>query len=98
MEEIGHYLTNGLPQDRPLDQARARRLMRDATPYQLIAQQLYKMCKDGILQKCVSDDEFIVILEEAHSGIARGHFATDTAARKILQVGLWWPMMFGNAT
>ena len=41
-EEICHYLTNGLPTDTAIDMAKARRLIRDAAPYQLIAGQLYK--------------------------------------------------------
>ena len=41
-EEICHYLANGLPTDTPIDTAEARRLIRDAAPYQLIAGQLYK--------------------------------------------------------
>ena len=36
-EEICHYLTNGSPTDTPTDMSKARRLIRDAAPYQLIA-------------------------------------------------------------
>ena len=79
-KEICHYLTNGLHTNRPLDMARARRLIRDAAPYQLIAGQLYKQGKDGIIRKCIREDEFILFLDEAHSGIAGGHFATKTIA------------------
>ena len=41
-EEICYYLTNGLPTDTPLDIAKARKLIRNVAPYQLIAGQLYK--------------------------------------------------------
>ena len=54
-KEICHYLTNGLPTDRPLDMARARRLIRDAAPYQFIVGQLYKQGKDGIIRRCMSE-------------------------------------------
>ena len=66
--EICHYLTNGLPTDTPMDMPKARRLIRDAAPYQLIARKLYKQGKDGVMQRCVREDEFILILDEAHSG------------------------------
>ena len=36
-KDICHYLTNGLPIDKPLDLVKVRRLIRDTTPYQLIA-------------------------------------------------------------
>ena len=89
-EEICHYLTNELPTDRALDMVKARRLIRDAAPYQLIVGQLYKQGKDGVICRCVREDEFIVILDEAHSRIMGGHFVTETTTRKELQVGLWW--------
>lgn len=55
-EEVGHYLANGLPRDKPLNVCRAQTLIKDASPYQLIARKLYKMCKDGILNQCVRED------------------------------------------
>ena len=59
VEEICHYLTNGLPTDTPVDMAKARRLIRDTAPYQLIAGQLYKEGKDGVMHRCIREDEFI---------------------------------------
>ena len=48
-EQICHYLTNGLPTNRLLDVTSVIRLIRDSTPYQLIARQLYKHGKDKIV-------------------------------------------------
>ena len=50
-EEICHYLTNGLPTDTPVDMAKARRLIRDVAPYQLIVGQLYNQEKDGVMDR-----------------------------------------------
>ena len=83
-EEICHYLTNGLPTDTPVDMAKVRRLITDVAPYQLIAGQFYKQGKDGVMRKCIREDEFILILDEAHTGIAGGHFAVETTTRKVL--------------
>ena len=80
VEEICHYQTNGLPTDTPVDMAKIRRLIRDAAPYQLIAGQLYKQGKDGVMHRCIREDEFILILDEAHSGIVGGHFTAETTA------------------
>lgn len=60
VKKICHYLTNGPPTNRPLDVARARRLIRDTVPYQFIAIQLYKQGKDGIKCRCVKEDELII--------------------------------------
>ena len=87
-KEICHYITNGLPTDAPIDMGKSRRLIRDAAPYQLNVGQLYKQGKDGVLRRCVREDEFILILDEAHSRIAGGHFVAETTACKVLQAGL----------
>ena len=50
-EESYHYMTNRLTINKPLDMARARRLIRDVAPYQFIIRQLYKQEKDGIICK-----------------------------------------------
>ena len=80
VEEICHYLTNELPTDRPLDMARATRLISDASPYQLIARQLYKQGKDGIICRCIIENEFVFILNEAHLRIVGGHLASKITA------------------
>ena len=79
-EEICHYLSNGLPIDTRVNIAKGRRLIRDAAPYQLIAGQLYKQGKDGVMRRCIREDELILILDKAHSRIAGGHFTVETIA------------------
>ena len=46
-----------------------------ATEFSLIARQLYKMGPDEILRRFVMEEERPLILEEAHEGIKRGHYA-----------------------
>lgn len=57
---------------------------------------MHEIGKDGIARRCVPKDEFLTILEEAHSGIARGHFSIETTTRKVLQAGPWWLTLFGD--
>ena len=38
------------------------------------------------------------MLEEAHGGIARGHYGGSKTARKILIDGLWWSTVHVDAT
>ena len=63
---ICHYLANGLPIGIPLNKARVRRLILSVVLYQLIASQLYKTRKDGIVRRCVREDEFLTILGATH--------------------------------
>ena len=62
-----------------------------AANFNLIAGQLYNMGPDEILRRCVLEHEKPLILAEAHSGAAGGHYAGKDIAQKILTAGLWWP-------
>ena len=37
-------------------------------------------------------------MEEAHAGIARGHYGRCDTTRKVLHAGLWWPTLHNDAT
>jgi hypothetical protein len=52
-----------------------KKLVVHTVDFSLIAGQLYKMGPDEILRRCVMEAERSLILEEAHEGIARGHYA-----------------------
>ncbi|MCO5578442.1 hypothetical protein L7F22_032284 [Adiantum nelumboides] len=42
---------------------------------------------DDQLRMCTTEEEYVPILEQAHSGQARGHFSTDKTAKAILFAG-----------
>ena len=65
--------------------------------FTLIAGQLYKLGLDEILHKYVLEHERRIILEEAHVGVARGHYAGKATMQKILIVGLWWSIVHRDA-
>ena len=70
-----------------------KKLVVRASEFTLIAGKLYKMGPDEILRRCVLEHEKPLILAEAHSGAARGHYAGKDTAQKILTTGLWWPVI-----
>ena len=41
--------------------------------------------------------EHLMILEEAHEGIAGGHYAGKETSQKVVGVGLWWPTLHRDA-
>ena len=57
--------------------------------FTLIAGQLYKMRPDEILRRCVLEHEKPLILAEAHSRVAGGHYSGKSTAQNILTAGLW---------
>jgi hypothetical protein len=54
-----------------------------ATDYQLIAWNVYKLGKDGILRWCVLKHERFFILEEVHDGIVGGNYIGKSTTHKI---------------
>ena len=71
-----------------MSKAEARKLIRLAGPYQLIVGKLYIRGKDDVIRRCALPHEIDDILFQAHDGIARGHFASELTARKVLRAGL----------
>ena len=57
-----------------LSTSQKKQLVVKAYDFQLIAGHLYKMGPDEILRRCVLPNEQEHIMEEAHVGIARGHY------------------------
>ncbi|MCO5567507.1 hypothetical protein L7F22_021201 [Adiantum nelumboides] len=63
----------------------------------LIKDNLYKRGKDGQLRMCATEEKYILILQQAHSGQTGGHFSTEKMAKSILYAGIWWPTLFMDA-
>jgi hypothetical protein len=59
-----------------------------ANNYQLIVGHLYKMGIDNILRRYILDHEQLIILVEAHEGIAGGNYAGKYTTQKVLRAGL----------
>ncbi|MCO5556414.1 hypothetical protein L7F22_009963 [Adiantum nelumboides] len=43
---------------------------------------------------CTTEEKYVPILEQAHSGQAGGHFSVDKTAKAILVAGICWPTLF----
>lgn len=53
----------------------------------------YKMRMDEALPRYVLDFERQSIILEANGGVSGGHYARKSIAQKIVQAGLWWPIV-----
>lgn len=58
---------------------------------------LYKRGVDGLLRRCVPEDEQEKVLWHCHDSSYGGHFSGDRTAAKVLQSGLFWPTLFKDA-
>ncbi|GKB50452.1 reverse transcriptase domain-containing protein [Tanacetum coccineum] len=52
---------------------------------------LFKQCADRIIRRRVAEDEAAQILWQHHSGPSGGHHGIATNARKVFEVGFYWP-------
>ncbi|GKU88967.1 hypothetical protein SLEP1_g3172 [Rubroshorea leprosula] len=58
---------------------------------------LYKICGDGMIQRCVPQEKVDAILTFCHDKEAGGHFSASKTASKVLQCGFYWPSLFKDA-
>ncbi|XP_052113796.1 uncharacterized protein LOC127744942 [Arachis duranensis] len=58
---------------------------------------LFKRCPDGMIRRCVSEDEMKNILWHCHNSSYGGHFGAERTAAKVLQSGFYWPSIFKDA-
>ncbi|GKB54843.1 reverse transcriptase domain-containing protein [Tanacetum coccineum] len=58
---------------------------------------LFKQCADKIIRRCIVRDEAVQILRQCHSGPSGGHHGIATTARKVFEVGFYWPHIFRDA-
>ena len=80
-----------------MSKTRQRYLQKQATKFCLISNQLYYHGKEEQLQICVIENEYLGVLEHAHSSILGGHFSTSVMAKTIMRAGLWWPTLMQDA-
>ena len=94
--DIVYYLKNLSCLDHLVDHKR-RALRLKAMKYFLTEDGLGWKNPNGVILRCVNQDEAKKILKELHSGYCGGHFAARTTAHKILRAGYYWPTLFSNA-
>jgi len=56
-----------------------------------------KSDKEGILQKCITQEEGVKLLLEIHSGSYGNHMTSRNLIGKTFQAGFYWPMAIADA-
>ena len=56
-----------------------------------------KSAKEGILQKCITQENRVKLLLEIHSGSYGNHAASRTLVSIAFRVGFYWPTDISNA-
>nr|GEY58535.1 reverse transcriptase domain-containing protein [Tanacetum cinerariifolium] len=58
---------------------------------------LFRICADQIIRRCVHGQEAIDILKACHEGPTGGHHGANLTAKKVFDVGFFWPTIYRDA-
>ncbi|GJR45086.1 reverse transcriptase domain-containing protein [Tanacetum coccineum] len=58
---------------------------------------LFKICSDQVIRRCVHGIEALDILEACHNGPTGGHHGANLTAKKVFDVGFFWPTIYKDA-
>jgi hypothetical protein len=94
MSSIRAYLDNQLPSD---DNAKVERITPKSQMYHLIDEVLYRHSANGMMKKCISREEGIEVLEDAHEDVCRSHSLWHSIIGKAFRHGFYWPTMKNDA-
>jgi hypothetical protein len=73
-----------------------RTVRRMAFKYVLMDNDLYCRTVDGILLKCLNEDQSRVSMGEVHEGICGTHQSAHKMKWLLRRVGFYWPMMIND--
>ncbi|GKB94218.1 reverse transcriptase domain-containing protein [Tanacetum coccineum] len=58
---------------------------------------LFKVCSDDMIRRCISGPETRTILDQCHHGPIVRHYGPNTTAKKVLDLGFYWPFIIKEA-
>jgi len=94
--DVANYLVTGIiPYE--LSSNQRKKLKRDSLDYYWDEPYLFKICTDGVIRRCVPEEEQLSILEACHSSPYGGHHGGVRTASKVLSCGFYWPSLFKDA-
>ena len=78
------YLKNS---GKPEDKSQARKLRIKAARYTLLDEGLNKKSFSGPLLRCITKEEYEVVLKSIHSGVCGNHSGSQSLAHKAMTAG-----------
>ncbi|GKA81576.1 reverse transcriptase domain-containing protein [Tanacetum coccineum] len=58
---------------------------------------LFKICVDQVIRRSVAGQEAVNILIACHSGPTKGHYDANYTAKKVFNLGFYWPTIYRDA-
>jgi hypothetical protein len=72
------------------DTVEARRIIQQSKAFVVVQGKLYKKSITGILQRCVTPQEWQEISKDIHAGVCGHHASSRAITAKALRVGFYW--------
>ena len=94
ISEIQDYLKENIL---PEDHVTAERIVRSAKRYTVVEGDLYRRGTNGILIRCITQEEGRELLAEIHGGECGSHSASRTLVGKAIRHGFYWPTSLQDA-
>nr|GEV61615.1 reverse transcriptase domain-containing protein [Tanacetum cinerariifolium] len=58
---------------------------------------LFKISANQVIRRCVFGQKAVEILKACHSGPTEGHYGLNYTARKVFDLGFYWPTIYRDA-
>jgi hypothetical protein len=94
ISEIRDYLKENIL---PEDHVTAERIVRLAKRYTVVEGDLYRRGANGILMRCITQEEGRELLTEIHGGECGSHSTSRTLVGKAFRHGFYWPTALQDA-
>jgi hypothetical protein len=97
-KDLVYYLQNQICPNN-LDTHQRRRFCLEYARYFIIGDFLFRIFIDGVLLRCVNNEDAHKLLQETHGSSnsithVGGHFFAKTTTFKIIRKGYYWPSIF----
>ena len=71
-----------------------KKLIYDSKSYLWYDPFIWKLCNDGMLRRCIVNEEIGSVLQHCHGMVNGSHFGPQRTTAKVLEVGFFWPTIF----
>ncbi|XP_070056799.1 uncharacterized protein [Nicotiana tomentosiformis] len=96
-ENLANFLVSGIILDEFSSNQR-NKLKRDFQDYYWDEPYLFGICTDGVIRRCVPDEEQGDILGACYSSPYGGLHGGERTAAKVLSCGFYWPTLYKDAS
>ncbi|XP_070050812.1 uncharacterized protein [Nicotiana tomentosiformis] len=95
--DVANFLVTGIVPSK-LSSNQRKKLKRDSLDYYWYKPYLFKICNDGMIWRCVPEEEQMNILYACHSSPYGGHHGGARTTSKVLSCGFYWPTLYKDAS